>query len=260
MENDHDAGQETPLKQYLSKPSRAGLCLALIAGIVLTGCAAPTASTADDSIHDPFEARNRQTHAFNKRIAGTGTGGAASRIPEEVQHLVHNVADNLAMPQAAVNSLLQGDLTDTGIATFRFAVNSIAGIGGLIDVAGEFGLRDVETDFGETLYVWGVGEGAYLELPVIGPSTQRDTAGRVIDLFTNPLTYVLDSPERYVGPVASIADRVFKTSRRGDVIDDVLNNSADSYAQARLIYLQKRRYELSRATSSELEYDDPYAD
>lgn len=247
------------MKHLISPRPRTGLSILLVAGLTLAGCAAPTIPAGDGAINDPYEARNRQVHDFNKRLAGSGTGGVASRVPPEVQHLVHNIADNLAMPQMAVNSLLQGDLADTGIAVSRFAVNSVVGIGGLIDVAGEFGVRDVETDFGETLHVWGVGEGAYLELPVIGPSTQRDAAGRVVDLFTNPLTYVLDSPERYVGPLASIADRVFKTSRRGDVIDDVLNNSADSYAQARLIYLQKRRYELSRATATELEYDDPYA-
>lgn len=243
-----------PSSRYL----RHALCAAALIG--LAACSNAPVSPGSDEIHDPFEAQNRQVHAFNKRLAGSGSGGGlAARIAPEFQQVIHNVAENLSMPQVAVNSLLQGDLRGTGLATYRFAVNSVVGLGGIVDVADEFDVPAHETDFGETLHVWGVGEGAYLELPVIGPSTQRDTAGRVVDLFTNPLSYRLDPPEKYVGTVAGLADRALSTSRRSEMIDEVLNDSADSYAQARLIYLQKRRHELRRGRGGEVTYDNPYA-
>ena len=112
--------------------------------------------------------------------------------------------------------------------------------------------------FGGTLAAWGAPEGAYLELPLLGPSTQRDAAGKVVDLFTNPLSYVLVAPERHAGTVARVFDRVGTRDRFGDTIDSVLYESADSYAQTRLIYLQSRRFELGDAASGA--YADPYAE
>ena len=128
----------------------------------------------------------------------------------------------------------------------RFVINSTLGFGGLFDVASDFGIEDHETDFGETLHVWGAGEGAYVELPFLGPSTQRDAVGKVVDLFTNPLSYTLDDPESYYGPVASVASGLGNRGRFSDTIDSILYDSADSYAQARLIYLQNRRFELGQ--------------
>ncbi|MFD2741023.1 VacJ family lipoprotein [Sulfitobacter aestuarii] len=248
---------------FVRKPSAAiarGI-LCAVAALSIAACSSAPNPSTQPGVHDPFEAQNRKVHAFNKSLAGKGKGGGLARaVPEEFQHVIHNVAENLSLPQAAVNALLQGNLRGTGLATYRFAVNTVVGIGGIADVASEFGVPEYETDFGETLHVWGVGEGAYLELPFFGPSTQRDTAGRVVDLFTNPLSYRLDSPEKYVGTVTGLTDKALKNSRRGPAIRQVLNNSADSYAQARLIYLQKRRHELQRGEDRVMTYDDPYAE
>lgn len=247
------------VSQPISGVARAALCILGI--ILLSACAGNQASSPQsDGIYDPYETQNRKVHAFNKKIFGKGGSGTYGRVvPAEFQDTIHNVAENLSMPQVAVNSLLQGDLHGTGIASYRFVINSTLGIGGIADVASVFDVEEHDTDFGETLHVWGAGEGAYLELPLLGPSTQRDTAGRVVDLFTNPLSYALDEPEKYVGTATKLVDKVGKGSRRSDAISDVLNNSADSYAQARLIYLQKRRYELQDRSEALPEYDDPYA-
>ena len=151
--------------------------------------------------------------------------------------------------QKALRGLETG-LAGFGLSTYRFLVNSTLGMGGLFDVASEFKVPEHDTDFGETLYVWGVGEGPYIELPLIGPSTRRDTAGRVVDLFTNPLSYTLDSPESYVGTVTGYADSAFEKNRRivnGKQVP--ISASGDSYAQARQDYLQKRRADLARPTS-----------
>tara|TARA_R110001632_G_scaffold193937_2_gene314904 strand:+ start:1564 stop:2310 length:747 start_codon:yes stop_codon:yes gene_type:complete len=235
---------------------RALIVIALIAGLAGCGSAGRIQPTG---INDPHEQSNRKVHNFNKKLAGSGNGsGLAHAVPMGIQTVVHNIAENLSMPQVAVNSALQADVKGFGIASYRFLTNTVLGVGGIADVASEFQIPKHDTDFGETLYVWGASEGPYYELPFVGPSTGRDVAGRAVDLFTNPLSYVLPRPEKYIGTATGFADSVFKNSRRSDAINDVLQGSTDSYSQARLIYLQKRRYELSRRTGAPVTYDDPY--
>jgi phospholipid-binding lipoprotein MlaA len=144
-------------------------------------------------------------------------------------------------------------------------MNSTIGLAGFIDAATEFNIPEHTTDFGETLAVWGVGEGAYIELPVLGPSTQRDAIGFVTDLLTNPLTYVTinSSPEQYIPPTARAGALLNDRDRFKSTIDSVLYESADSYAQSRSIYLQNRRFKLEGATGIETDpyteqYIDPY--
>ena len=93
--------------------------------------------------------------------------------------------------------------------------------------------------------MWGAGEGAYIELPLLGPSNQRDSVGLLVDFFTNPLSYVgLDSPEKYFSAGTRIARGLSTRGRFSDTVDSVLYDSADSYAQGRLIGSQNRRFEL----------------
>ncbi len=236
--------------------------IGIILLVALGACTAPRgASETSSGMYDPYERQNRGVHAFNRgldrAIVRPAGRGYTTVLPDEVEDSVSNFASNLGEPSNVVNNLLQGKLGDAGVATGRFVINTVLGIGGLFDAASEFGVATVDTDFGETLHVWGVGEGAYLELPVVGPSTQRDTAGIIVDLFTNPLTYVLDSPEEYYGPVAGGASRIGDRGRFSDTVDSILYESADSYAQARLIYLQNRRFELGQeGSATEI---DPFA-
>ncbi len=201
-----------------------------------------------DGVYDPYERQNRKVHAFNRgldrAIVRPAAIGYSTILPDEIEDSVGHFAKNLGQPSVVVNSVLQGDFRGAGISTVRFLTNSVLGIGGLFDVATDFDVPQHDTDFGETLYVWGVGEGAYLELPVLGPSTQRNTAGKVVDLFTNPLSYTLESPEAYYGTIAGVASGLGTRGRFSDTVDSILYESADSYAQARLIYLQNRRFEL----------------
>jgi phospholipid-binding lipoprotein MlaA len=143
----------------------------------------------------------------------------------------------------------------------RFLVNTLFGVAGIWDPADVIGLTEVDTDFGQTLAVWGVPEGAYLELPLIGPSTERDTAGDIVDFFIDPLESVLTDEQALIATAGTIGGRVVKLDQAGDVIGDVLNESADSYAQARLIYLQNRRFELGLDDIDAVDpYDDLYGD
>lgn len=201
-----------------------------------------------DGVFDPYEAQNRRFHAFNrgldKALVRPASKGYSAVLPDEVETVVGNFARNFSQPSVMVNGLLQGDFETVGISFSRFAVNTLFGFGGLIDVATAFEFEEPRADFGETLYVWGVREGAYLELPLIGPATERDAFGRFVDLFTNPLSYVLESPENGIGTVASFGSRLSDRNRFSDTVDSILYESADSYAQLRLIYLQNRRFSL----------------
>ena len=195
--------------------------LVVIFGLAtLVACSTPQTPLGAGQAHDPYEARNRKTHEFNKSLdralMGSSGAKAETRAPSdlavELNQSVGNFADNMALPGVVVNKFLQGDLKGFTMNTYRFAINTVLGFGGLFDVASDFGVTADETDFGETLHVWGAPEGAYVELPVLGPSTERDTAGKVVDLFTNPLSYILPKPEKYVliaAPHTSNWDLVF---------------------------------------------------
>ena len=237
------------------RPFLAGLaCLAL-----LTACGpAPVAS----GISDPYEEENRGRHGFNRaldqaflRPAARGYGTA---VPVPVQRGINNFADNLDTPRDVVNNILQLRLVKATANSVRFLINSTVGIGGIFDPATAMGLPADETDFGETLHIWGVPEGNYTELPFFGPSTNRDAAGIVVDQVLNPLRWILPTPERFIDTFGDVASGLGTRNRHGELIDSILYESADSYAQARLLYLQNRRFELGGQAQDT--YLDPYAD
>lgn len=243
----------------------------LVAALTLSACAtSQDVATRSNGINDPYETQNRKVHAFNKGLDKNLVRPVAQGygvVPVEMRNTVNNFSENLGMPGVAINSLLQGDLRGTGIATLRFVMNTTIGIGGFFDAADELKIPAHDTDFGETLSVWGVGEGAYIELPVFGPSTQRDTVGLVVDFFTNPLTYnTLDGDAELIPPTAKGGAVLNNRERFSDTIDSVLYESTDSYSQSRLIYLQNRRFELGQEAREDVDpfaadpYEDPYAE
>jgi phospholipid-binding lipoprotein MlaA len=235
--------------------------LSICAGLaVLVGCAKPSAPVG---VYDPHEAENRDMHAFNlaadthvlkpvSRLFGKPGGGPA-------QQGVANFAGNLELPGDVVNHLLQFRIGKATENTLRFAINSTIGLAGVFDPATAMGVAGKKTDFGETLHVWGVGEGYYLELPLLGPSTSRDALGEVVDSAMNPVGFLLPKPESYIGALAKVASKIGDRARYSETVDSVLYDSADGYAQARLLYLQNRRYELGQ-TSGEDDFEDPYAE
>lgn len=249
---------------------RARRTLPIVALLLLAACAAQTSSDPE-AINDPFEAGNRRVHAFNKGVDSTLirplTGGKDKDEPAEkdggaggAMGVLANVGSNLSLPGKVLNNILQGRPKPALQNSARFLVNSTLGLGGLHDPAGnEFALTEVDTDFGETLHVWGVPEGAYLELPVLGPSTMRDATGKVVDLVIDPLDYWLDEDEYWGTFALRVMSKAGERARFGDTVDSVLYESADSYSQLRLIYLMHRRHELSQGGASEDPYViDPY--
>ncbi|QEE34354.1 VacJ family lipoprotein [Octadecabacter sp. SW4] len=245
-----------PLSVSLNKHFLRG-CV-LCAGVVLAAC---TPAQPGAQFNDPYESTNRGIHEFNKGLDQAllrPAGQVTAATPEVVTTPVANFADNVGLPGMIVNGILQGDIGGAATNTMRFVLNTTVGFGGLFDPAGGIGLNEETTDFGETLAVWGAPEGAYLELPVLGPSTERDAVGQLVDLVIDPLARYGTAEQARAATAARVADVAISRGRFGDTVDSVLYDSADSYAQARLLYLQNRRFELG--VTDESTGIDPFAD
>lgn len=251
------------MKPSVFSSRRATLSVFFAAGLLGACTTSQDVATRTDGINDPYEQQNRAIHEFNKdldqAVVRPLSKGYAAVLPPEIRSTVNNFSKNIEMPGNLVNSLLQGDLRDAGLATVRFVMNTTIGIGGLVDAATEFGIAEVDTDFGETLATWGVGEGAFIELPLFGASTQRDATGLVVDFFTNPLTFATldESPQQYIPPVSKGLAALDFRDRFSETIESVLYDSADSYALTRQTYLQNRRFELDEEEVTDI---DPFAD
>ncbi len=234
---------------------------------VLSACSGKSSElAARGEIFDPFENTNRGIHKFNlgvdRVIFRPASKGYVGFIPEPLITSLNHFAENISLPGQAVDYLLQGKLVYSGNALLRFCINMTVGGFGLSDPASELEMPPVDTDFGETLHVWGFGEGAYVELPLYGPSTTRDAVGVIVNLFTNPINFSPTRPIDNLGVYTEIIRRMGDRGRYSDTVDSILYESADSYAQARLIYLQNRRFELARDDEDAYLglYTDPYAE
>lgn len=238
------------------RPAVVVACLGL-----LVACGQPDQSVTRNTPPDPHEKFNRKVHNFNRgldrAIIRPAGKGYSSAIPDDIETMIGRFAFNLSIPSAVVNNILQGNMRGAFQDTARFAVNTTVGLGGFFDPASELSMPSpTDADFGQTLYVWGVPTGNYGEVPFLGPGTDRRMAGRLVDLFTNPLSYVLPDPERYYGTGAALGARLSDRARYSDTIDSVLYESEDSYAATRSLYLQNRRFRLDGGKSDS--YQDPY--
>lgn len=230
----------------LRRASRAWL-----AGVLMTlaACATapPTEGGAVDEANDPLEPVNRGIFAFNRTIDGLLLKPAAQIyrgvVPEEGRKGVHNLLVNWTSPVTFLNDILQGDMDRATVTLGRFFINTGFGFGGLLDVATAWGAEPArDEDFGQTLAVWGVGEGPYLMLPILGPSNPRDAVGRAVDALSDPLSYVLLGTDGRLARAAATA--VDTRSRYLDRIDELERTSIDFYAALRSLYRQSRDAEI----------------
>lgn len=237
---------------------QTGAVFAIFASVSLSACSpAPEGAL----IHDPYEAQNRRVHAFNKSVNEMLSGSDESdgpSVPEVIATPISNFADNVGGPGLVLNGLLQGDIGGAATNAMRFVLNTTVGIGGLFDPAEGIGIREEDTDFAETLAVWGVNQGAYIEAPILGPTTQRRLFGKIVDSVIDPLGRYGTPDQIEYGPLATLAAKFVKRDQLGGTIDSVLNESADSYAAARSLYLQNRQFELG-IDNPDADID-PYAD
>ena len=201
---------------------------------------------ADDEYadSDPIEPINRAIFKFNQVVDGVALKPVSQIyrgvVPQWGRDRVSNFLYNVSEPVTVVNSVFQGDPENAFTSVWRFIINTTFGVLGTFDAATEIGLKPRKEDFGQTLAVWGVGEGPYIVLPIIGPSSGRDTVGLGVDYATNPINWgrYTDSEERVALYVAKAIDT--RTSIL-DITDDIERTSLDPYASYRSLYLQKRR-------------------
>lgn len=190
---------------------------------------------------DPFETVNRGIFAFNEVVDSAVLQPVARAyrgvVPEYGRQRVSNVLSNLRMPVVFANSVLQGDPGNAFSSLFSFVLNSTLGVAGIFDFAGaNTDLKVHKEDFGQTMGVWGFGSGSYIVLPILGPSSARDTVGLVADWFTDPFNYA-DNEVVITRTVIAAID-----ARAGvlDLTDEIYRTSLDPYATFRSGYLQKR--------------------
>ena len=250
-------------KQFFKQ--RMFMTTLLAAACILSGCTKMPEFHSSGEPFDPYEETNRKIHEFNidldHNIVRPAGLGVTKAIPDDIEDGLGNFVFNLSLPSAAVNNLMQANIKGAWHDTARFAVNSTVGLLGVFDVASDMGMTEAtKTNLSETLYVWGVQDGAYTKLPFLGPSTGRDTVGTIGSLFTNPMNYLLNTPQSYASILATLLNRLSVRGRNAEFVDSVLYESADSYTQTRSIYLQNRQFRYARddAVSYLYDYEDPY--
>ncbi|MBU6141077.1 MAG: VacJ family lipoprotein [Proteobacteria bacterium] len=208
-----------------------------------------------ETIYDPYEKANRKIYAFNDAFDRYFFEHVArayrKSIPRPARDSVHNFLNNLSLPISAINSAAQGK-TDNALATFsNFLINSTIGVFGLFDVAGQKGIFYKSEDFGQTLGHYGSGQGAYLMIPILGPSSARDFGGFVVDRAISPLGFDVFEiggetsliPNKYLFTLIALSG-IDTRENLLDVVDDVRKDSFDPYATIRSAYLQRRLNEI----------------
>ncbi len=206
---------------------------------------------APRSPQDPFERWNRGVYKFNdvldRAVAKPVAKTYVRVVPHPLRTGVSNFFSNLDTPTVLVNDLLQGKLRAAANDLGRFLLNSTVGLGGLLDPATQIGMDRNDEDFGQTLGVWGVHAGPFIELPLLGPSDLRDAPARAVDTYTNPQHYLSNTDVRY----GLYGLELIK--KRADLLhlDATLKNVYDPYTFIRDAYLQQRAYEISGGQSEE---------
>jgi phospholipid-binding lipoprotein MlaA len=212
-----------------------------------------------EATRDPLEPMNRQIFDFNmaldEAILQPVARAYRNNVPEAAQRSVHNALGNLKSPLIFANDVLQGEPDRAAQTLIRFMINSGAGLGGLFDVVADTnGPRHHDEDFGQTLAVWGVGDGPYLMLPFYGPSNPRDTVGSAVEWFADPTDIAFRAQSvGYVSYGRTGAGIVDDRALLLDPIDDLKRNSLDFYAAVRSVYRQKRANDIANKDLSAAE-------
>ncbi len=214
----------------LSSPEAEGIAIA-----------APT-----DDPGDPFEMANRERLADNlwvyRNFLRPMAEAYVAVVPGVVRQGVTNMLANMSGPRIFINDVLQGEAGRALETAGRFLINTVAGVGGIVDVAAYLGIKGHDEDFGQTLAVWGVGGDPYLVLPVLGPSNTRDAFGHLVDIAIDPVNYFF-FPFMLVSRYGAMRfDRAVRTL---DTVDTILNTSLDFYVTLRTLYRQNRRFQIS---------------
>lgn len=219
-------------------------CGILVLLALSAGCASTPGRTTNE---DPWQGFNRGVYKFNDAVDRAAlkpvAKGYKKITPGWLRTGVGNFFANLEYPTTIVNDFLQGKVGAGFKDTGRFLLNTTLGVGGILDVATPVGLQANDEDFGQTLAVWGVGSGPFVNLPFFGPSSLRDAPSRVVDHFTQPLTYqdhdVNWEIEWGARALELVHDRAELLS-----LDATLQRTFDQYVFVRDAWVQKREFEI----------------
>tara|TARA_B100001123_G_scaffold347226_1_gene396041 strand:+ start:271 stop:1056 length:786 start_codon:yes stop_codon:yes gene_type:complete len=220
----------------------------------------------DTPVKDCFEGINRGIFAFNQGLDAVVFEPLAAgykMLPSPVRKGTSNALSNISTLITIPNNLLQGDFDIAGKNTLRLLINSTIGILGLFDPASSLGFDDYEReDFGQTFGKWGIGEGCYLVLPVLGPSTLRDTLGIVTanvggdpwhNLTVRNDTHYFSDFDYYA---SRVTDGIDFRAKNFDAINNLEKNSMDFYASVKSLYLQDRHRKILNADTTVETQDD----
>jgi len=242
------------------------IIMTILAGILLT-FSNVSAGTDDENslskktsgeVKDCFEKVNRGIFAFNQGLDNAIFEPLAKgyrKLPVPIRHGTGNVLDNLSTLMTVPNNLLQGEMKKAGQNTLRFAVNTTLGILGIFDPASGLGFdASDKEDYGQTFGTWGIGEGCYLVLPILGPSTARDAIGTIGGTIAggdpwynvtvkNDTHYFTDFD--YYG--SSATNGINFRAKNIESFENLEQNSMDFYASVRSLYLQDRRQKIKNS-------------
>ena len=217
-------------------------------------------------IKDCFEPLNRATFALNQgldKVIFKPVAKAYRVLPSPVRSGTSNALDNLSSLVTIPNNILQGDFAKAGINTGRFLINTTIGIVGIFDVAEKMGFPEYEKeDYGQTLGALGVGPGCYLVLPVIGPSTVRDTVGSLANVVGGDPWYnvTVANDTQHFSDINYWGTRVMTgidfRAKNLDSFENLENNSMDFYASVRSLYLQDRQKKIANSKEVTKTMDD----
>lgn len=214
--------------------------------LLLVGCSSTpqdNKQALSNDPRDPLEQYNRPIFEFNWKVLDANilkpVAKGYQQLPQGMRDGLINAAQNLDEPVSLVNNLLQFKLKDASVTTGRFLINSTVGLLGLFDVAGEIGLKQKEEDFAQTLGVWGADQGAYLMVPVRGPSTTKDLSGDVVDAVAFGFN-MLELPQSLIKLTIKTLDT------RVELMDQeqLLNDAIDPYSFTKEAYLQRQEYKM----------------
>ncbi len=206
-------------------------------------------------VKDCFEGINRGIFAFNQgldKVIFKPLSKGYRKLPQPIRSGTSNVLNNLGNVVTIPNNILQGQVKDAGINSLRLIVNSTLGIAGIFDVASYYGLekRDKE-DYGQTFGTWGVGEGCYFVLPVLGPTTVRDSIGSLVNVVGGDAWYnvTVANDTQYFNEADYYLSRVLSgvdfRAKNIESFDSLEKTSIDLYASIRSLYLQDRQRKIN---------------
>lgn len=252
------------------KFQRSLIALSLVALLSLSACSSVPVTKAEQAeakrANDPIEPFNRAVFDVNDFLDRLLIRPLAELYrfwtPNFLRDRVANILKNMGEPVVMANNLLQGEFKSAGTTLGRFVVNTTAGVGGMFEVANALKLERQNGDFGQTLHVWGAGEGPYVVLPLFGPSNVRDAIGMGVDTLMSPWKYVVaygDTTTQDTFAIATMtASGLTRREQNLEAMDTLREGSIDFYAQMRSVYRQYRAKKLGVTTTNQMPVFDDY--